>query len=464
VASNDQAMKPGFRDVFAMPAGGETVRAYLLFGFLLLVLLGIAGQLAFREVRLKTVTNRLDLVRHEAQQIAEAVVRIGGEGGSINYSLVRKNADTLKNFIYERLSQHDMIHHVEILDRFGICQLIVTNRPRSGRTALPFTSEVIPVHWPEGGGHVVSVPLAGAEGEVRVGLFSTAVLSDLERIRHSLRIKVGAAAALAVAVLVAGFFYVLYLIRKNRMLEQARQSAERASYVGLLASNLAHEIRNPLNAMNINVQMLEEEFQGRPDLQDGDWGELLDLTKQEIKRLESLAKNFLSYARPAPPNFELGDINEVVRDVVRFLEVDFKQSGVELVTALERLLPAVEFDATQLRQALINLIINANQVVPSGGRVTVRTRPGSSGEVVIEVEDDGPGMAPEVQERAFEVFYSRRGGGTGLGLPIAKQIVERHGGTIGVSSVKNRGTTFTIRLPRRHDHPLEHEGGGGVGS
>jgi signal transduction histidine kinase len=453
-------MGSNFREVFAMPAGGETVRAFLIFGFLLLALVGIASQLAFREVGLKVLANRLDLVRSEAQQIADAVVRIGGEGASIDFSRVRKNADTLRNFIYERLSQRYVIHHVEILDRFGVRQLLVSSRPGVGRSAPSLAGEVIPVDWHKDSGHIVRVPLGEAEGEVRVSFLSTAVLSELERIRRSLRFKVGVAAALAVAVLVAGFFYVLYLIRKNRKLEQARQSAERASYVGLLASNLAHEIRNPLNAMNINVQMLEEEFEGRPELHDGDWGELLDLTKQEIKRLENLARNFLSYARPAPPNFELGDLNEVVQDVVRFLEVDFRQSGVELLTALEPLLPTVEFDATQLRQALINLMVNANQVVPSGGRVTVRTRPGSSGEVVVEVEDDGPGMTLEVQERAFEVFYSRRGGGTGLGLPIAKQIVEHHGGALEMNSVQGEGTTFLIRLPRRHDRPLDQSAAG----
>jgi signal transduction histidine kinase len=99
----------------------------------------------------------------------------------------------------------------------------------------------------------------------------------------------------------------------------------------------------------------------------------------------------------------------------------------------------------------MNLLANAHQVMRGGGRVTIRTRAGAGGEVVIEVEDDGPGMAPDVRERVFEVFYSRRGGGTGLGLPIAKQIVERHGGMIELESAEGEGTTFRLRLPRRHD-------------
>jgi signal transduction histidine kinase len=98
----------------------------------------------------------------------------------------------------------------------------------------------------------------------------------------------------------------------------------------------------------------------------------------------------------------------------------------------------------------MNLLVNARQVLKEGGRVTVRTRAGSKGDVVLEVQDDGPGIPPESRERIFEVFYSRRGGGTGLGLPIARQIVERHRGSIEVLSTEGAGATFRIRLPRHH--------------
>jgi signal transduction histidine kinase len=258
------------------------------------------------------------------------------------------------------------------------------------------------------------------------------------------------AAALALAVLVAGFFYVLYLLRKNRRLEHARQSAARASYVGLLASGLAHEIRNPLNAMSMNLQMLEEELPTGNGPEQAELGELLESTKSEIKRLESLVNNFLAYARPSRPRFESRNLNTVVREVLKFLDVDFRQSRVELHSDLEPLLPDTEIDDTQFKQALLNLLVNARQVLPEGGSVTVRTRAGARGEIVLEVEDNGPGIPPETRERIFEVFYSSRGGGTGLGLPIARQIIERHGGTIQLQSEEGRGTRFTIRLPRHH--------------
>jgi signal transduction histidine kinase len=260
--------------------------------------------------------------------------------------------------------------------------------------------------------------------------------------------KIGVAGGISLGLLVLGLFYVLYLSRKNRNLERARQSAARASYVGLLASRLAHEIRNPLNAMNMNLQMLEEELQMQPEFVGAEQFELLESTKSEVKRLANLVNNFLTYARPSQPRLESRDLNSIARDLVRLLEADFAQHGVRLIVDLEPLLPHVETDETQLRQAVINLLVNARQVLDNGGMVTLRTRAGSKGEVVIEVEDNGPGVPPEVRDRIFEVFYSSRGGGTGLGLPIARQIVERHGGKIEVDSFDGRGTTFRIRLPR----------------
>jgi signal transduction histidine kinase len=264
------------------------------------------------------------------------------------------------------------------------------------------------------------------------------------------------AGAIALGLLVVGLFYVLYLIRKNRDLERARQSAERASYVGVLASRLAHEIRNPLNAMNMNLQMLEEELQHSTP-SDAEQKELLDSTKSEVKRLASLVNNFLAFARPPQPRLELRDLNVIARELVRLLEADFRQSGVQLVVDLEPLLPHVETDETQLKQAMINLLVNARQVLSEGGIVTLRTRAGSRGEVVVEVQDNGPGVPVEAREQIFEVFYSNRGGGTGLGLPIAKQIVERHGGTIEVDCAGGHGTTFRIRLPRAHKPSAEVE-------
>jgi signal transduction histidine kinase len=431
--------------------GRETLRALLVFGTLLVTLAGIAVNLAFRELDLQVVSRRLDLGRHEAERIAAAVAALGRSEGGIDFGRLRETQPALERVIHERIRQRPFILYVEVLDRFGGRFLFV---PRSPETRPPLA--VVPrtvEGWPGEDPTFVRAELRRGvvpEGEVRVGIAQDAYQRELAQLRRSLRLRVMIAALCGLGVLVLGLLYVMFLIRKNRRLEQSRLAAERRSYVGLLASGLAHEIRNPLNAMNMNLQMLEEELRGVPGLPAGDHHELLDSTKSEIKRLERLVNNFLAYARPSEPRFEPMDVNAVIREVARFLQVDFRQSHVALGLDLEPLLPTVELDETQFKQALLNLLVNARQVLQGGGTVTVRSRAGVGGDVEIEVQDDGPGIPAEARERVFEVFYSNRGGGTGLGLPIARQIVEGHGGRIELVSREGRGTTFRIRLPRRH--------------
>ncbi len=442
------------RAQFASPGSLETTRAFVLGGVLLAVLVGIGAQLFFRELSLKVLTERLDLGHDAAYRIARAVERVGADGsGGVDFSRVRRSQELLRQFIQSRIQNQTFIDHVEVYDRFGVRQLLVIRERGPGEPLAPRDpAAFIPEDWPAAGSDVVRHGLNGLQGEVRLTVNKQPILRELAGLQDSLRRKALVAAIGAGLVLVAGFVYVLSLLRRNRLLEQSRQSAERASYMGLLASGLAHEIRNPLNAMNMNLQMLEEEMQAVPEA-DADHLELLESTKSEIKRLERLVNNFLAYARPAPPRFEPRDIDRVVQEVVRLLENDFRQSGVRLESRTSGVLPNVEIDDAQFKQALINLLVNARQVLREGGTVAVATRPGPGGEIVLEVSDDGPGIPPEAQERIFEVFYSSRGGGTGLGLPIAKQVVERHGGTIQLESRVGEGTTFRIRLPRTHAAP-----------
>ena len=148
---------------------------------------------------------------------------------------------------------------------------------------------------------------------------------------------------------------------------------------------------------------------------------------------------FLQYARPATPRFEVRDLNDILNATARFLHADFRQSGVELVLDLEPLLPSVELDEGQLRQALLNILGNARQVMQPGGRCGWPPAPGMGGEIVVEIADTGPGIPADSIEKIFEPFFSKRAGGTGLGLAIARQMVENHGGRIEVDSQARRG-------------------------
>jgi signal transduction histidine kinase len=263
-----------------------------------------------------------------------------------------------------------------------------------------------------------------------------------------LRVKVLVAAFFGLAVLGVGFLYVLHLIRRIQRLEEAKIQADRRATMGFLARGLAHEIRNPLNAMNMNLQMLEEELTGMPQA-GSDWRDMLRDVKSEVKRLGDLVTSFLDYARGAPVQLEKRDLNAELREVARLFQADFAKQGLELVLDLAPELPVWEIDDKQFRQALINLLVNARQVLRSGGRVVLRSSQASGGDVVLEVEDDGPGIPAEALPRIFEPFFTTKGGGTGLGLPIAQQIVERHHGRLEVETSQGRGTVFRIRLSRK---------------
>jgi len=414
----------------------ERVRAFSIFAALLAVLVWAAHAAAFRDM--SEIARRYRMLRaaQEATRVAEAVTVLGQGPAGLDFYRLRQDRAGLQRMLSARLADRPDLRYVAVRDRFGALVAAVPANPKSIAPGL-FNLKVALM--------AAGVP----QGEVQVGVSAEAIDSDIESLRRALRFKVVLVAILGICLLGVGLGYSLYLGRKNRALEQARQASERRAYRVNLGSGLAHEIRNPLNSMNMNLQMLEEELQGVPGLEGGEHVEMLRSMQGEIKRIKNLVDAFLEYSRPAYPHFEVKDLNEVLNGLARFLQADFRQSDVDLALDLEPLLPSVEIDEGQLRQALLNIIGNARQVVPRGGSVRLASRAGVGGEVVIEVADTGPGIAAETLDKIFEPFFSKRAGGTGLGLAIARQMVDNHRGRIEVESTVGKGTTFRIRLPRR---------------
>jgi signal transduction histidine kinase len=300
---------------------------------------------------------------------------------------------------------------------------------------------------------------AQSAGVVQLALDGSTMEQDVIKLRSDLQKKVIAWAFLSIVVLIVGFLYVLKLLQRTRRLEAEAQLADRLAYIGTLASGLAHEIRNPLNAMNMNLQLLEEEL---PSPQ-SDTRELLETTRGEIGRLDRLVTSFLAYARPSPLALERRRLSAVLDELVQFLRAEFTRHGVELRANYPADLPELPIDEGQIKQALMNILINARQVLKPGQTVELSAGPSGEGEVMIRISDNGPGIEPEALARVFEVFYSTRSGGTGLGLPIAQRIVEAHGGRIEMDSSPGHGTTFRIFLKRRRPGhgalPAPFEGG-----
>lgn len=225
------------------------------------------------------------------------------------------------------------------------------------------------------------------------------------------------------------------------------------AFLGTLAGGLAHEIRNPLSTMKVNLQLLRDDLAKEGVAERS--ARRVDVLEQAVRRLESIVDDFLNYARgfelePAPT-----DLNRLVAEVVVFVEPEAQRHGVSLRTAYDPELPPAAVDKRYLQQALLNLLLNARQAIEAAGKtgeIFITTKRVGEQAVVV-VTDTGPGIPDEVLPRIFDVYFSTKKGGTGLGLPTTKRIVEEHGGKLKVETAVGKGTSFTIQLPLADPDP-----------
>jgi signal transduction histidine kinase len=229
----------------------------------------------------------------------------------------------------------------------------------------------------------------------------------------------------------------------------ATGTRKRLADLGAVASGLAHEIRNPLNSLYINSQILSEMLTALPETTDRK-EELLALARANMKvtrRLNDILSEFLRFARPTATEFVVADLNRIVADTLRFLEVDFARRGIELDATFHPEPLPLFADEKQLRQVLLNILLNAEEAMDKEEKVIRGTTGSERGRPFVRVTDNGRGIPREVRKQIFQLFFSTRKNGTGLGLPIVRKIVREHGGKIGIRSREGRGTTVTISLP-----------------
>jgi signal transduction histidine kinase len=233
----------------------------------------------------------------------------------------------------------------------------------------------------------------------------------------------------------------------DRQSEAAETYAEFAALVG----GLAHEIRNPLSTIRLNMELLAEDFAAEdPESptrhRDRRARAKIDLVRQECDRLQKLLGDFLDFARQESLVLEPGNLNTELEQLLDFFAPRAEEAGVELVRYLDPELPAVRLDRETFRSAVLNLLLNAVQAMEGGGQLVVRTRAAGLG-VLLELIDTGPGMDAETLGKIFQAFYTTKQGGSGLGLPTARKMIEAHGGTIDIETAPGRGTKVTIWLP-----------------
>ncbi|MFT3927864.1 MAG: ATP-binding protein [Myxococcales bacterium] len=217
---------------------------------------------------------------------------------------------------------------------------------------------------------------------------------------------------------------------------------ERLAAVGRLAAHVTHEVRNPLNSIRLNVEMLEEDVgQAAPESLP-----MLTSVKREVDRLTDITEQYLRLVRLPEPKPESTDLGEFTQDLATFLKPEMVQAQVQLALALEPGLAHASVDRGQLRQALLNLCRNAREAMPDGGKIELHLRNKDDG-VELSVSDTGSGIPESEREKIFELFYTTKQHGTGIGLPLCQQIVTAHGGRIRCTSAEGGGTRFEIWLP-----------------
>lgn len=216
--------------------------------------------------------------------------------------------------------------------------------------------------------------------------------------------------------------------------------------IAKLAGGLAHEIKNPLSTIRLNMELLAEDFAEGETLRERRALAKVQVVQRECRRLQELLDNFLSFAKVRKLNQIPSNLNLQVKQVVDFFRPKAAEAGIEIVDYLAADLPTVLLDREAFHGALLNLVLNAEQAMPKGGQLVVRTSTVGDG-VALDLIDTGCGMAPETQAHIFDAFFSTKGSGSGLGLPTARKIIEAHGGSISLQSEVGRGTQFTIKLP-----------------
>ena len=233
---------------------------------------------------------------------------------------------------------------------------------------------------------------------------------------------------------------------KSLLLKEISTSRD-LSTIGVLARWMAHEIRNPLSSLNINIELLREELKEEGHLsQKEEIHSLLNFISYETLRLENNLKDFLDFNRLPPLKFEWVQLNEVLDSVVRVLRSDAQMKNARIDTHFQKNLPMAKIDVSQFNLAISNLLINSIQAVSQGGEIHLFTR-GSKKNIFVVIQDNGEGISREHLSKIFDFMFSTKPTGSGLGLSITKKIILDHHGEISVKSEVNKGSSFRIRIP-----------------
>ncbi len=243
-----------------------------------------------------------------------------------------------------------------------------------------------------------------------------------------------------------GYAVILRDITETRRTTEETIESERFSALTLLAAGVAHEIGNPLNSLDIHLQLLERKLRKLPDAVQAELQEPVRVAKEEIKRLDDIITQFLSAIRPAPLKVTPENVNTLIQESISFLAAEIEDRDILVEQELRPDMPLVEVDRNQIKQAFYNVVKNSFQAMKSEGILHIKTDV-DQGHVLVIFTDTGGGIAPEVMSKIFDPYFTTKTSGSGLGLMIVRRIVREHRGEIDIVSTEGQGVSLTIRLP-----------------
>lgn len=249
-----------------------------------------------------------------------------------------------------------------------------------------------------------------------------------------------------------GYGIILKDITESRRTTQATIESERFSALTLLAAGIAHEIGNPLNSLDIHLQLISRHLKQLPAETRTELKKLVQVARDEVARLDQIVSQFLKAIRPQALQPMLANLNQLVEESVAFLEVEISNRDILVELELDRSLPTLQVDRDQMKQAFYNIIRNAFQAMKTGGIFRVRTGADES-HIFVIFSDTGPGIPMDHMSRIFEPYFTTRESGSGLGLMIVRRVMQAHGGEVVIESTEGKGVNVILRFPRP-DRPV----------
>jgi signal transduction histidine kinase len=285
-------------------------------------------------------------------------------------------------------------------------------------------------------------------GLIRIGYSPKEIQPVLGQIKKNVALSVFFFLILGISAITLIWVNQNRHLRKMEELEDRIQLAERLSSLGHLAAGVAHEIRNPLNAMGMGLQRLKREFSPPDETKKEEYISFVELMLKEIRRVNEIIEQFLTLSRPFQLNLRESSLQDLLKNLITLFQEEVSSLGITLQTEIPSELPPIKMDPEKLTQAFINIMKNGMQAMGQGGTLRIETISLKEG-VEIIISDSGSGIPPEQMEKIFNYYYTTKEKGVGLGLPIAHRIIEAHGGQLKIESRFGSGTKVTVMLPLR---------------